>query len=50
MGEIARTVYSGLGEESVTGVIPEALQPREVLPAVVTKACMHAWRALLRPL
>lgn len=30
MGEIAHTVYSGLGEDSVIGVIPEALQPREV--------------------
>ncbi len=30
MGEIAHTVYNGLGEESVIGVIPEALQPREV--------------------
>lgn len=30
MGEIANTVYHGLGEESVIGVIPEALQPREV--------------------
>lgn len=31
MGEIAATVYNGLGEESVIGVIPEALQPREVV-------------------
>ena len=31
MGEIAHTVYNGLGEESVVGVIPEALQPREVM-------------------
>lgn len=31
MGEIAHTVYNGLGEESVIGVIPEALQPREVM-------------------
>ena len=30
MGEIASTVYAGLGEENVVGVIPEALQPREV--------------------
>lgn len=30
MGEIASTVYAGLGEENVIGVIPEALQPREV--------------------
>ncbi|EIE19309.1 hypothetical protein COCSUDRAFT_25815 [Coccomyxa subellipsoidea C-169] len=30
MGEIAHTVYNGLGEESVIGVIPEALQPREI--------------------
>ncbi len=32
MGEIASTVYAGLGEENVIGVIPEALQPREVHP------------------
>ena len=30
MGDIASTVYAGLGEENVIGVIPEALQPREV--------------------
>ena len=30
MGQIAHTVYAGLGEESVIGVIPEALQPREI--------------------
>ncbi|CAL5221821.1 g4078 [Coccomyxa viridis] len=30
MGEIASTVYAGLGEENVIGVIPEALQPREI--------------------
>ena len=34
MGQIAHTVYAGLGEESVIGVIPEALQPREVPAAV----------------
>lgn len=36
MGEIASTVYAGLGEENVIGVIPEALQPREVISIVVS--------------
>ncbi len=30
MGEIARTVAAGLGQESVIGVIPSHLQSREV--------------------
>ncbi len=30
MGEIARTVAAGLGDEGVFGVLPEALAPREV--------------------
>ena len=33
MGEIARTVAEGLGQSSVIGVIPSALQPREVQPS-----------------
>ena len=36
MGVIASTVYAGLGEENVIGVIPEALQPREVLLHSIT--------------
>ena len=32
MGRLAETVQQGLGEGSVTGVIPEALKPREVDP------------------
>jgi hypothetical protein len=30
MGEIARTVAAGSGEQSVIGVMPAKLQPREV--------------------
>lgn len=30
MGAVAETVAAGLGEESVIGVIPGALAPREV--------------------
>ena len=30
MGEVGRTVLAGLGKDAVMGVIPAALQPREV--------------------
>ena len=40
MGEIASTVYAGLGEENVIGVIPEALQPREVPFYLSACTCM----------
>ena len=36
MGRLAHAVYDGLGEGSVIGVIPEALQPREVLGTAMT--------------
>ena len=36
MGRLAHAVYDGLGEGSVIGVIPEALQPREVLEITLT--------------
>ena len=52
MGEIASTVYAGLGEENVIGVIPEALQPREVWPPAASPS-LHcymcaAWDAAFR--
>lgn len=45
MGEIAATVYNGLGEESVIGVIPEALQPREVI--LIPCECVKQWQYML---
>ncbi|KXZ54676.1 hypothetical protein GPECTOR_4g742 [Gonium pectorale] len=51
MGEIARTVEAGLGEEGVMGVIPEALTPREVSGALIGKTHivpdMHSRKALM---
>lgn len=35
MGQIARTVAKGLGEDSVMGVIPQALVPREAIPNIL---------------
>ncbi len=48
MGQIAQTVYAGLGEESVIGVIPEALQPREVRFALAHVAPSTAGSRLIR--
>ncbi|GIL91683.1 hypothetical protein Vretifemale_19258 [Volvox reticuliferus] len=49
MGEIARTVQGGLGDEGVMGVLPEALAPREVSGALIGKthivADMHTRKA-----
>ncbi|GIL91680.1 hypothetical protein Vretifemale_19258 [Volvox reticuliferus] len=51
MGEIARTVQGGLGDEGVMGVLPEALAPREVSGALIGKthivADMHTRKAMM---
>ncbi|KAG2434666.1 hypothetical protein HXX76_007559 [Chlamydomonas incerta] len=51
MGEIARTVQAGLGDEGVLGVIPEALTPREVSGSLIGKTHivkdMHTRKALM---
>ncbi len=50
MGAIAETVGKGLGEQSVIGVIPAALEPREVgwgsgLCCRCHMCCMSRWHA-----
>ncbi|GIL53386.1 hypothetical protein Vafri_9002 [Volvox africanus] len=51
MGEIARTVQGGLGDEGVMGVLPEALAPREVSGTIIGKthivADMHTRKAMM---
>ncbi|GLC34364.1 hypothetical protein PLESTB_000737300 [Pleodorina starrii] len=51
MGEIARTVQSGLGDDGVMGVLPEALAPREVSGALIGRthivADMHTRKAMM---
>ncbi|KAG2492008.1 hypothetical protein HYH03_009738 [Edaphochlamys debaryana] len=51
MGEIARTVQAGLGDDGVLGVIPEALTPREVSGSLIGRTTivkdMHTRKALM---
>lgn len=51
MGEIARTVAAGLGDEGVFGVLPEALAPREVSGALIGQTHivpdMHSRKAMM---
>ncbi|EFJ47282.1 hypothetical protein VOLCADRAFT_61608 [Volvox carteri f. nagariensis] len=51
MGEVARTVQGGLGDEGVLGVLPEALAPREVSGTLIGRthivADMHTRKAMM---
>ncbi|GFR50464.1 hypothetical protein Agub_g12686 [Astrephomene gubernaculifera] len=51
MGEIARTVQAGLGDDGVLGVIPRALTPREVSGSMIGRTHivedMHTRKAMM---